>query len=266
MLFSKSKLKGPIGRVVPFAVFLFLFSAFLEVFILGIPYYTVWGFGGFFILLGCIDFKRTRLFTYLFLGILIGTSTWHSIASFYDLYHILNPTIFSRWTYMMNVLLVGFFILSTSSVWYTQEKLETNARKLFKLAAEHVSETSNGFTSRPYSAGKIHYSREEILGFARFMNSQRIARSVLQKNGIVLTFSMGISPLKNPDLDKISYVTFDFRGNFSIHISEYDYRRYKEQLTFDQLCASLADVFERFTEFYTKGLESRIVNELKGIR
>jgi hypothetical protein len=166
----------------------------------------------------------------------------------------------------MNVLLVGFFILSTSSVWYTQEKLETNARRLFKLAAEHVSETSDGFTSRPYSAGKVPYSKEEILGFTRFINSRRIARSILQDDGIVLTFSLGISPLKNPLLDKISYTTIRFQGDLSVHISEYDYKRYKDQLTFNQLCASLADVFKRFLEFYNRGLEGRILNELKGVQ
>ena len=265
-MFSQSKLKGPIGRVVPFAVFIFLFSAIFEAFVLGRSYYSVWAFGAFFILLGCIDYYRTRLVTYLILGILIGTSTWHSIASFYDLYHIPNPTILSQWTYFINVVIVGFSILMTSSVWYSHEKLEANARRLFKLAAEHSFEVSNGFTSRPYSAGKVNYSREEILGFARFINGRYIAKSVLQDDGVILTFSMGISPLKNPLLDKISYVAIRFQGDLSVHICEYDYRRYRDQLTFDQLCGSLADVFKRFLAYYKKGLESRILNELKGIR
>jgi len=265
-MFTRSKLKGPIGRVVPFAVFIFLFSAVFEAFAFGRPYYSAWTFGAFFILLGLVDFYRTRLITLLILGILIGTSTWHSIASFYDLYNISNPTFFSKWTYFINVGFVAFSILMTSSVWYSHEKLEANARRLFKLAAEHIFKASNGFTSRPYSAGKVKYSREEILGFARFINGRYIAKSVLQDDGVILTFSMGISPLKNPLLDKISYVAIGFQGDLSVHISRYDYKRYRNELTFDQLCASLADVFKRFLKYYQKGLESRIMNELRGVR
>ena len=265
-MFSHSRLKGPIGRVVPFAVFIFLFSAVFEALTLGGPYYSAWAFGVFFILLGCVDYYRTKLFTYLILGILIGTSTWHSIASFLDLNQMSNPTILSKWTYFINVAFVGFSVLTTSSVWYSHEKLEANARRLFKLSAEHIFETSNGFTSRPYSAGKVNYSKEDILGFTRFINGRYIAKSVLQDDEVILTFSMGISPLKNPPLDKISYVAIRFQGDLSVHISEYDYRLYRDQLTFDQLCASLADVFKRFLEYYHKGLEGRILNELKGVR
>ncbi len=79
----------------------------------------------------------------------------------------------------------------------------------------------------------------------------------------MLIFSMGISPLSNPSLQKVSYVSFNSEGKISVHISEHDFKRYKEQLTFDQLCASLGDVFKRFLEYYKKGNEARIGIELK---
>jgi hypothetical protein len=95
------------------------------------------------------------------------------------------------------------------------------------------------------------------------MGGKKIAKSIIQEKAIILTFSMGISPLKEPDLQLLSYASFDNEGNISIHISEYDYNRFKEELTFDQLCQSLGDVFKRFVEYYTKGLENRIIVELK---
>jgi len=140
---------------------------------------------------------------------------------------------------------------------YGHEKLESNARRLFNLAAEHVHEAFNGFTDRPYSACKAEYSKDEIRGFSRFMGGQKIVKSIIQKETIILAFSMGISPLKEPDL------SFDNEGNVSVHISAYDYNRFKEELTFDHLCASMGDIFIRFLEYYNKGLESRIIVELK---
>jgi hypothetical protein len=192
----------------------------------------------------------------LILGLLFGTGTWHSMARF-------SVSFLSLETYIPHVI-VGFGALFlTWPVFYGNEKLESNARKLFNLASEHVHEAFNGFTDRPYSACKTEYTRDEIRGFARFMRGEKIVKSIIQKEVIILAFSMGISPLKEPDLQQISYVSFDNEGNISVHISEYDYKRFKEELTFDHLCASLGDIFMRFLEYYKKGLENRIIIELK---
>ena len=220
------------------------------------PLYSSITFGLFFIILGIFEFYRTKLVTYLILGLLWGTGTWHSLVQFVD-------SFLSLQTYIVHVF-VSFGALALGwSVFYGNEKLESNARRLFNLAAEHVHEAYNGFTDRPYSACKLEYTSDEIKGFLRFMVGKKIVKSIIQKNAVVLAFSMGISPLKGPDLQQISYVSFDNEGNVFVHISEYDYKRFKEELTFDQLCASLGDVFKRFLEYYKKGLESRIVVELK---
>jgi len=59
-----------------------------------------------------------------------------------------------------------------------------------------------------------------------------------------------------------SHVSFDHSGNFAVQISKSDYRQYKEQITFDQLCAALVDLFKRFLQYYRQGKESRILVEL----
>ena len=255
-MIRRSKLRGPIGRVGPYAVALFLSLALIESIITGNPPYSAFAFGCFFIVFGIIEYRRTKLTTYLFMGLLFGTGTWHSMAQYF-------VPFLSFKTYIIHVIIGYGALLLTWRVFYGHEKLESNARRLFNLAAEHVHEAHDGFTDRPYSACKAEYTKDEIRGFARFMGGKKIAKSIIQENAVILTFSMGISPLKEPDLQQMSYASFDNEGQISIHISEYDYNRFKEELTFDQLCKSLGDVFKQFVEYYTKGLESRIIVELK---
>lgn len=255
-MIRRSKLRGPVGRNGPYAVAVFLSLALIEAIITGNPPFSAFAFGVFFIVLGITEYHRTKLITYLILGLIWGTGTWHSMAHFF-------VSFLSIETYIPHVIIGFGALVLTWSVFYGNEKLESNARRLFNLAAEQVHEAFNGFTDRPYSACKTEYTRDEIRGFARFMGGEKIVKSSIQKNVVILAFSMGISPLKEPDLQQISYVSFDFKSNISVHISEYDYKRFKEELTFDQLCASLGDVFMRFLEYYKKGLESRIIVELK---
>jgi hypothetical protein len=62
---------------------------------------------------------------------------------------------------------------------------------------------------------------------------------------------------------EVSYITLDYQGRITVRISEKDYRDFTERLSFDQLCSSMAEVFIRFIEYHQKGLESRIISELK---
>lgn len=218
--------------------------------------YAVWAFGAFFILLGIYDFYRTRLVTFLGIGLLFGTGTWHALLAFN------HVTPFSFATYIVHLVAVVFFFIFTWPIIRGQMKLSKNARRIFRLASDSVHESAAGFTSRPFSAGQVECSVDEIQGFARFMNGKQIAKDITQKNKIILSFSLGISPLANPDLQKISYVSFSNDGHLAVHVSDYDYHRYRNQLTFDQLCAALADLFKRFLNYYRDGKESRILVEL----
>jgi hypothetical protein len=265
-MFNQTKLKGPLGRKIPFAILTIFICIFTEIYFAGFPFYSIWGFGFFFIILGIVDFYRTKLYTYLIVFLLAGTATWHSNANFDHIYGIENDSIFSQVTYVFHVIFNLIYIAFSWSILYSHEKLEANARRLFKLASELIFETSDGFTNRPYSAGTAEYSREEILGFARFLNGKNIIRSVTKQDSVILTFSMGISPLKYPALTSISYVTFDYEGKISVHISKYDYKRYKEKLKFNELCDSLANVFKRFLTYYQNGNDDRIITELKSMR
>lgn len=251
----RSRLRGPIGRIGPYAVTIFLSLGSIEAIFTGKFSYSAFAFGCFFVVLGILEYRRTKLVAYLILGILFGTGTWHSMARY------LIPFL-SLQTYIPHVIISIAALVFTLPVILGNEKLESNARRLFNLAAELVQETSCGFTPRPYSACKAEYTKDEIRGFARFMSGKNIVKSLIREKVVTLTFSMGISPLKKPELKLISYISFDIEGNIAVHISEHDYKMFREKLTFDQLCESLGDVFKRLLEYYKQGHENRILVEL----
>jgi hypothetical protein len=66
--------------------------------------------------------------------------------------------------------------------------------------------------------------------------------------------------------EEVSHVIIGYDGTVTVKVSDKDYRDYLERLSFDQLCASLADIFNRFFDYYRKGLESRIMIELKSAK
>jgi len=254
-----SKLRFPLGSVYPIALILTYIFALLEILITGRPLYSVIFFGAFFIVIGIIQYDRYRVAAYLFLGILAGTSTWHSLI--YSFAPEKIPI-----SFFIHVLIVVLFIILFWPKLSAQERLFNNARRLFKLASGLINETYGGFTDRPYSVGKIEISDKDLKGFVNFMEGKFVIRSYVADKVFHLGFSMGISPLVVSDPLEISYVRIDSERNLSVSISSFDYKQYKEKLSFDQLCFSLAEVFERFLEYYKQGNEARIISELKSKR
>lgn len=253
---SRAKLKGPTERFVPKAVFAFLVLVVIEIVLTGKSLLSVVAFGAFFIILGIFQFIRTGLWSNLIIGLLFGTGTWHSLVKFYE-----GP--FTPTTYFIQVPVTLFALFLAWPVLWANERLETNARRLFRLAAEQVRDATDGFTGRPYAAGGVSASRDEILGLARFLKAKYIAWPVVRAGTVTLFFSMGRSVLKDPEAHEVSSVSIDAEGCLSVRIAEADYRMYKPELAFDQLCASLGDVFQRFLGYYQKGLDERIVLEIK---
>jgi len=258
-MFNKSKLKMNLSRIIGLLAFLFLISLITEDLLLGTRY-TIWIWGLIIIAWSVLYSLRTKLIVILLNGIVVGSAAWHyTLASHYDKF-------FSLQTWFLHLAVIIFFnFFSWGNIIRTHDKLETFARKLFDLAASSIEETRDGFTSRPFSLGKVEHTREEIIGFARFLKTKNIATYIVDEKSIALIFSMGISPLSNPELHKVSYASFDSDNNLSVHISQKDYRQYKERFTFDQLCYSLGNKFKRFLEYYKQNNETRILDELSSI-
>jgi hypothetical protein len=267
----KSKLKGSFGRVYPISMVIIYILCMIEIFIrwnlknsgydlLLIPAVSMTIAGLFFVVMGFIQLFKYRLWVNVVLGLLFGIGCILAIFVF-------SYTIpFLKTIYIINALLVLLLIILTWPILSGQERFEANARRLFKLASELITETSNGFTERPYSAGKIIFEKEDMEGFARFVNGKFIARSFHIGSMVYLVFSMNRSVLKVNDPTEVSYVSIDQEGNISVRISQQDYQQYRATFNFDQLCETMANVFTRFLEYYKNGNESRIITELKTAR
>jgi hypothetical protein len=195
------------------------------------------------------------------LGFNLGILCFLQSANFYD-----HPSPVFIALYAIVFIILVLFIIIHWKVLYGQERFEINSRRLFRLAVELIRETGNGFTERPFSAGKIDFTKEELQDFARFIDGKYVAKSFHFEDKIVFAFSMNKSLVTLEDPKEVSHVTFELNGNIIVSISEKDYREYVATFNFDRLCESMANVFRRFLGYYRQGMENRIITELKTAR
>lgn len=253
----QSKLKSNKARLLIYFGFAYLITFIAEDQMFG-THYALWIWGAVFIIWGIAQSLRTSLVFYAIFGLLCGLGAWHyALVTQAD-------TIFSMPTFFLHLAIIAAMLfLGGMKLMRQQEQLETHARKIFEQSASSVPDAKNGFTERPYAFGKIDSSKDEIQSFARFLDAAQIAKAQIEKDKTILTFSMTTSPLSQPPLEKVSYVSFDSKGNISVQISRADYKQYKEELTFDQLCKAITNLFKRYFEYYKAGKENRILTELK---
>ena len=151
------------------------------------------------------------------------------------------------------------------------KKIKWRGREILEMAAAPVEDTSNGYTPRPLPSGKTEFSEEQIMEFAKFSRRNLIAVSYVGKDKVVFVpVMMGrefgfIMGLKNDYTDE-TWVSFDFDGNVTVNISHRDYLEFTEALSFDQLCASLGNLFIDFIETYQRGEGVRIIDRMDAIR
>jgi len=266
-----SKIRISIGWVYPIGILTSCIIALVEIvlreYLLGmgyeiiiVPYFAISLVGLFFIVLGVIQWFRYKNWIYPVLGILMG------VTSFYFSFIYSNHSVIFNTIYFICFIATILFVVIKWHSFYSHERFEINSRRLFRLASERIYQTNEGFTERPYSAGKVECSKDELLGFVRILHSYYVVRPFYYENYIALAFSMNTSLLVIKEAMEVSYIILDHNGSIRIKISEKDYRDYKERLSFDQLCSSMANVFIRFLDYYQKGLESRIITELKSIK
>lgn len=146
-------------------------------------------------------------------------------------------------------------------------KLKWRGREILELAAEPVEETGDGYTSRPRPVGKLDYSPQQVRAFARFASRHLIALPYFtRKNTTLVLVKMGEEFGRllglSGDYRDATWVNFDHDGEISVHISHRDYLEYREPLAFDQLCASLGQVFIDFFELYQKGEGVRAIDRM----
>jgi hypothetical protein len=165
-------------------------------------------------------------------------------------------------TVIISVCLFTLFIY----MFFVYLKHTAQFRRILERAARPVDDAKNGFTRRPYPSGKAVYSKGEIFGFAEFLKSSLIAIPFVDSNGITMAFPedwLGrLYDMHGSYLDD-TRVIFQFNGQVSAHITEKDYKKYQEELTFDQLCSSLGNMFIEFMELFKNGEGDRILEKIK---
>ena len=139
-------------------------------------------------------------------------------------------------------------------------------RNLLEMAAMPVKDATNGYTDRPYPAGKFSASKDEITGFAKYLNKNLIATSFIEEDKVMLVFSNGFFqyiPFIKVNTQKETYISLYYSGDIDVHIAKKDYRKYRDELTFDQLCTSFGFIILTLLNYYKKGNCEKIKEILK---
>jgi len=152
-----------------------------------------------------------------------------------------------------------------------QKKLKYRGREIMELAAWDVEEGPNTYTERPRPAGKTDYSKYDIIDFANYMKKILACMAYQEDNRILLVpikAGKEFNMLYNPRYDylKQTWISFDFGGQVSVHISQKDYLDFKEDLAFDHLCESLGQLMITFADFYISGSKIRILDRLNSVK
>lgn len=144
---------------------------------------------------------------------------------------------------------------------YVNHKFSTRYRRLLELAAKSVEGTTDGYTPRPYPAGKLNIEPSRLFEFASFLKKHCIAFPYIEKGGILFAikdhrrFWFG-----HPRVPKDSYVFFNFSGETAVTIAKKDYQKYNKEYSFDELCDSLSRLFKQMYTYFDNGQEHLILN------
>lgn len=190
--------------------------------------------------------------SFLIIGIDPGQGVMHWITSYITT---------ASWFAALIMNFIIFFTLGPKIL--KALELEKNAIRLFKLSARQVYDEKNGYTSRPFNAGKHPFKKEDLIGFSAFVEDKKICLCLFPGNGARFIFSMGKTPLVKSRQEGLSHVFFNSNGDLSVFISAEDYKQYRKQYTFDQLCENMGTTFLRFAEYYKTNNERKIMTELR---
>ena len=165
--------------------------------------------------------------------------------------------------------LILFFLVWIIILFLTK-KLKWRGREVLEMAAGPVEDAGGGYTTRPLPAGKTEFSDRQIIQFAGFARRNLIAVPYTGKDKVVFVpvvtgrefpFIMG---LKGDYTDE-TWIAFDLNGEVSVNISHRDYLNYNEELSFDQLCESLGNLFIEFMDMFRRGEGTRIIDRMNNV-
>lgn len=163
------------------------------------------------------------------------------------------------------IIIPGILLIAAHFYFIARKQMKWRFRNLLELAGRPVEETRDGFTARPYPSGKIEFDRNKLLQFGKFLSKNLIAFSIERDGGFYLLIksSRGFW-FKNPTIRNDTFIFFNQNGKVSVNITKADYEKFKEELTFDQLCLSLSNIFTDFWQLFNDGKKEKILERLDG--
>jgi hypothetical protein len=168
-------------------------------------------------------------------------------------------------------LVIYVLLLPVLGYYAFTKKIKWRGREILELAAAPVEEVRNGYTPRPLPAGKLVYTKNELLEFAEFVRRNLIAIPynegqrivmVVVKMGEEFRYMLGL----HDQFQNETWVSFDFEGEVSVNISQRDYLEFREALSFDQLCDSLSQLFIDFFDLCRRGESARVIYRMDAMR
>lgn len=147
-------------------------------------------------------------------------------------------------------------------------RVKWRTREIMELSAMPVSDSRSGFTERPLSVGKIDANKLELEAFTNFIRKKLIAIPYMEEELIIYSLTSNYWKqigLKRGYEDE-SWVSIDGDGSVNAYISKYDYLKFKDQFTFDQLCQSLGELFVEFFNMYKRGEGTLIMKRFDDLR
>jgi len=169
-------------------------------------------------------------------------------------------------------ILIGMYGFMVASFYQMlNRKLKWRGQEVFELAAMPVEDLGNSYSARPRPAGKTSVSKTEMIRFVDFITTHLIAFAFREENRIVFVpvlpgkDSPYLFGLKKDYLND-TWVAIDYEGNVSVNVTEKDYLILKQDLDFDQFCASLGNVFIEFLELSKAGQEDKIIDQMNALR
>ena len=164
---------------------------------------------------------------------------------------------------LVSILFLVLMLVTKQTKW--------RGRDILELAARPVTGEEEAYTGRPHPVGQVGFDREELLEYAGFARRKLIAMTYVEEDRVVFVpVKMGSEFAhlfqRGRDYSGDTWVAFDYDGDVTVNISLSDYHAYREDLDFDQLCRSLADVFIGFFEMHRKGQDGRILDRLDAMK
>lgn len=200
----------------------------------------------------------------------IRTKNWYFIVGFLMVIFLVTANLI-RVFYSESTgeyFLLGVFVFGLWWIYIAiTKKVKPRVCEILEMAAKPVNGTANGFTNRPYVSGSTEFLRYEMKAFSKFLLKHLIALPYYEKNRTVILLEYSFKHVLNlrSDCSGLTHIIFNEDGHVLVNISRKYYLKYKEELTFDQLCDSLGHLFIEFLEFFKQGEGKRIIDRMNSI-